>query len=46
VREEKVVIRMTAVLEKVEARRYESVKMLPGLKQESSCGSGHPISGD
>jgi hypothetical protein len=46
VREEKVVIQITAALERVEARRYESAKMLLGLKQESKskCGSGHPIS--
>jgi hypothetical protein len=46
VSEERGVIRLTAVLEREEARRYESAKVLTGIKQESKYESEHPISRD
>lgn len=44
VSEEKGVIRSTAVLERVEARRYESAKVVLVINLESKCESEHPIS--
>jgi hypothetical protein len=42
--EEKGVIQLTAVLERVEARRYESAKAVQVINLESKCECGHPIS--
>ena len=44
VSEEKGVVQLTAVLEKVEARRYESAKVMQVINLESKSESGHPIS--
>ena len=37
-------IQSTAVLERVEARRYESAKVVQVIDLESTCESEHPIS--
>jgi hypothetical protein len=44
VSEEKGVIQLTAVLERVEARRYESAKVMLVISLELRRESGHPIS--
>ncbi len=42
--EEKGLIRLMAVLERVEAQRCESAKVVLVIIQETKCVIGHPIS--
>jgi hypothetical protein len=44
VNEEKGVIQLTVVLERVEARQYESAKVVQVINLMSKCETGHPIS--
>lgn len=44
--EEKGAIQLTVVLERVEARRYESAKVVQVINLESRCESVRPISSD
>jgi hypothetical protein len=46
VSEEKGVIQLTAVLERVEARLYESAKVVQVINLESQFENRHPISWD